>query len=497
MGVEVPLAIVQLFHQSGRGVSDMERNGETPRLLDRRPHLAVTDVEGVAFRCGCEIDDRLRKGQFPLGGAEEVIGLHRVDGHGQRARVGVPDILGGKADQPPGDIERILSGHQHPAEPVEGRVGIAPPEALVERGDDVVMLLPALVVLERLFLDRLFDEGAGDQTAVHPCIVGERDRRFEAVQRGARVPICRPDDMVERLRLDIEAEGAEPPFMVQKRVPDDPGEVLPGERLEGEDAHPGEKRRNHLERGVFRRRPDQRDQAALDMGEKSVLLRLVEAVNLIHEEDRPAPVEPPQFGGLLNDGADLLHAGEDRREADEVRFCLLGQDPGERRLPRTGRSPEDDGKEPVLFHSPSQQTLRAQQVALADILVETPRPHPLGQWPVVVPPVLLIKKFHSSVPGTVAIGIPLFFTGLLLFFLTQPGRLDDLEKRRHPVFRGLAPETIPYLRRQRFTQVVLDREGGIPAADDLPAGKLSRLMLAIGKGDLPAEPRTTDDPILE
>jgi len=78
--------------------------------------------------------------------------------------------------------------------------------------------------------------------------------------------------------------------------------------------------------------------------------------------------------------------------------------------------------------------------------------------------------------------------------LTLPGRLDAVEKGRHPVFRNLAAEAIPDLRRQSLAQVFLDRESGIPAANNLPAGKLPRLPFTIGKGNLTAESRATDDP---
>jgi hypothetical protein len=94
----------------------------------------------------------------------------------------------------------------------------------------------------------------------------------------------------------------------------------------------------------------------------------------------------------------------------------------------------------------------------------------------------------------IAIGIQPFFNGLMPFFLTLLGRLDDVEKGRHPVFRNLAAEAIPDLRRQSLAQVFLDRESGIPAANNLPAGKLPRLPFTIGKGNLPAESRTTSDP---
>jgi len=107
--------------------------------------------------------------------------------------------------------------------------------------------------------------------------------------------------------------------------------------------------------------------------------------------------------------------------------------------------------------------------------------------------ILLIKKIHVSIPGMIAIGIQSFFTGLTLFFPALPGRINDVEKGRQPVFRSLAAEAIPDLRRQSLAQVFLDRESGTPAANNLPAGKLPRLPFTVGKGDLAAESRTTDN----
>ena len=288
----------------------------------------------------------------------------------KRPGIGVPDVLGGETDHAPGEIEGVFARHQHPAEPVKGRVGIAPPEALVEGRDEIVVFLPAFVVLERLLLDRLLDEGAGDPPCFSGGPVRKRRRRFEAVQGGAGIPIRRPDDVGQGLRFDLETEAAEPAFAVREGGPDDPGEVLFGEGFEGENAHPGEKRRDDLEGGILRRGADQGNQAAFDVGKKGVLLGLVETVDLVHEEDRPAPVEPPQFGGLVDDSADLLHAGEHRGEADEVGLRLPGQDPGECRLSRTRRTPEDDGEDTVLLNGPPQKAVRSDEVILADVLFE-------------------------------------------------------------------------------------------------------------------------------
>ena len=85
------------------------------------------------------------------------------------------------------------------------------------------------------------------------------------------------------------------------------------ERLEPEDASPAEERRVDLEVRVLGRRPDERDRAVLDLRQEGVLLGLVEAVDLVEEEDgrRAAPIEPlagpgdrrPHVGDAAHDGA--------------------------------------------------------------------------------------------------------------------------------------------------------------------------------------------------
>jgi hypothetical protein len=68
-----------------------------------------------------------------------------------------------------------------------------------------------------------------------------------------------------------------------------------------------------LERGVFRGRADEDDVAGLDARQEGVLLRLVEAVNLVDEDNRAAPGRPPQPFGLGHHLADFLDARHHRR----------------------------------------------------------------------------------------------------------------------------------------------------------------------------------------
>ena len=76
----------------------------------------------------------------------------------------------------------------------------------------------------------------------------------------------------------------------RRSAPDDLAQILVGERLQLDDLAAREQRRVDLEVRVLGRRSDQRHEPFLDGGQQRVLLRLVEAVDLVEEEDRPLPV---------------------------------------------------------------------------------------------------------------------------------------------------------------------------------------------------------------
>ena len=78
---------------------------------------------------------------------------------------------------------------------------------------------------------------------------------------------------------------------------DDDGDLLVGQRLERVELHPRHQRRVDLEVRVLGRRPDQRHEPLLDRRQERVLLRLVEAVDLVEEEDRALPVRAEALAG--------------------------------------------------------------------------------------------------------------------------------------------------------------------------------------------------------
>src|SRR4029077_19701712 len=67
-------------------------------------------------------------------------------------------------------------------------------------------------------------------------------------------------------------------------------ELLQGQRQELVELCSGQQRRVDLEVGVLGRRADEGDDSLLDTGKERVLLRLVEAVDLVEEQDRALSV---------------------------------------------------------------------------------------------------------------------------------------------------------------------------------------------------------------
>src|SRR5262249_12274795 len=104
------------------------------------------------------------------------------------------------------------------------------------------------------------------------------------------------------------------------------------------------------------------------MREERVLLGLVEAVDLVDEEDRALTPEGETLLRLGDEAAHLLHAGEHRGERREVGLGVRREQGGERRLPGTGRPPEDHGMEVAGFDGNAQETSGAEQMRLPDEL---------------------------------------------------------------------------------------------------------------------------------
>ena len=133
------------------------------------------------------------------------------------------------------------------------------------------------------------------------------------------------------------------------------------------------------EERVLRRGPHKDHFALLHARQEHVLLGLVEAMDLIDEQQGSLARRREPVVGLYEQLAQLLDPGGHGADLLEVAAALAGQQPGERCLAGARRPVEDHGAEPIGRQEPPQELALAQKVLLADELVERRRPHPRGQ----------------------------------------------------------------------------------------------------------------------
>ena len=160
---------------------------------------------------------------------------------------------------------------------------------------------------------------------------------------------------------------------------DDPRRSPGLQALESRHPDPGQEGRNNFKRGVLGGGSQEGQQARFHVGQKGVLLNLVEAVDLVHEEDRSVALPLQGQTGLLDDLADLLDPGQDGRKGGEFLFGFSGQEQGQGGLARARGAPEDEGGR--LFPDPLrvQEFAGSQEMAVAHHILQVSGAHPLRQ----------------------------------------------------------------------------------------------------------------------
>ena len=125
-------------------------------------------------------------------------------------------------------------------------------------------------------------------------------------------------------------------------------------------------------------RPDEGDRAILDLGQQPVLLGAIEAVDLVDEQERGLTRAPPRLGLLVN-LAQVRHPGHHRRELHQWLVQAPGEQASKRGLAGAGRPPQDDRAELAAGEHAPERRVRAEQVVLADQLIQGLRAQPVGE----------------------------------------------------------------------------------------------------------------------
>jgi len=351
------------------------------RHLDAQPlpyvgHGPVDGADGrIALRGRGDVGRGLGERDPGLGHPHLAGRLGGRRGQHQGPGIGVAHVLRRADDHAPGQVERILSRLEHPGHPVQGRVRVSAAEALDEGGDEIVMIVPP--VARGRPLEDLAHDGGGDR---HPAPFRPRgqDGEFQGVQGLARIPVGKPRDPSQRTGFDLHPKLPEPPLPVRQGPPEQLDEVRLLEPSEREDHRTRGQGRHQGEEGVLRRGADQGDRPLLHLGQQPVLLRLVETVDLVDEQDRLAAGQGRGFR-RRDRLPDLGQARGHGVQAQELRGRPFRDDTGQGRLSRARRTVEHEGDEGVFLDGPPERPPRRKQMRLSDELVQASRLHAPGE----------------------------------------------------------------------------------------------------------------------
>ena len=217
--------------------------------------------------------------------------------------------------EPARDEPRVLAGFEHAREPVDAGVGIRAADRLDERGDDVVVLVVAVV--DRL---RSASAASASSSAMRPvarstasaCATSSTVRRWRA---SPSLLSTRCSSASSSISV---ASSPRPRSLVGERALRELAQIVVGERLEPEQRAAREQRAGEREERVLGGRADEHEQTLLDEREQHVLLRAGEAVHLVEEEDRALAAFAEPGPGPLGDLAHVLHARAHRARASRT-----------------------------------------------------------------------------------------------------------------------------------------------------------------------------------
>ncbi|MPM40321.1 hypothetical protein SDC9_86961 [bioreactor metagenome] len=371
--VEIALAVAEPARPGKRGIPQIDRHRLVEARLRVRRRLAQRDNHAVGLWRLAEKDDCLRERESRFRQADMVERLRRGNGLHHRLRVGKSNVLAGVRNQPSRNDARIDPRVQQPRKPCNRRVGIPAAKALAERGEHVVKKL--LVALDDLFLTGLGGDFARDVHHAHFVRRGGQHRELQRVERVSAVPVGDGGKGMQRFLVQFDAHPPEPAFFVLERVLHRLLNVLVGQRIKLKHAAAGDDGARHRDHRVFRRRSDEADRALFERGKQRVALGLAPAVALVEQQVGRLAIELEPLLRFLDNGAEFLDPRGDGVELDKRAAGRVGHNRGKRGLARTRWAKKDGGLQPVGQNCAAQQLALADNVLLADELVQRARAH--------------------------------------------------------------------------------------------------------------------------
>jgi hypothetical protein len=159
---------------------------------------------------------------------------------------------------------------------------------------------------------------------------------------------------------------------------EDDHHLLAFERRDDHHLRPRQQRGVHFERRIFRGGADEDDVSRFDKRQKGVLLRLVESVDLVDEDDRLRAAGLPFPARFLHQRPDLFDRAAGGGERDELGPGLIGDDARQGGFSGTGRPPEDHRGDAIALDGGAQEASFAEELVESDDVFEGARTQSFG-----------------------------------------------------------------------------------------------------------------------
>ena len=163
MEVFIVFPVIQILHELGRSIAEMERNRQITvffDILSRSDSGAIGDI--ILFGFG-QIDGQLKQEDIAFRHSDLGDSIVDLIGEQQSVVVSRSDIFGCETQKPSRKIQGILASHKHPLHPITCSVSVAVTQRFMDGRDDIVMFLSVPIVIYVL-LSRLEDELIGDHS---------------------------------------------------------------------------------------------------------------------------------------------------------------------------------------------------------------------------------------------------------------------------------------------------------------------------------------------
>ncbi len=375
VGVFVIYADAHLFCTAVVSVHEMERDGPVaPGLL--LPFGGKNAGAGaIALRREAHVQHRLGQNDLGLRKSHHFRCLRRGYRHLQRPGIRQAHIFGRADHDAPGNKGWFLTAIDHTRQVVKRRIRVAPPHTFDESGNDIVMVVPILIIRRSPLTGHLGDFLRRQGAAIRKHGAG----LFQKIQRHPRVAAGVGGNQGQCVLRGPIVMNPQPPLLVSERPPQDRNDGLIGQRFQMNEPHTGKQRPIDFEIGILCGSADQNERAVFHIGKQHILLALVEAMNFIDENNGAPAIVRELLLRLHHHIANIFDAAGRGIHLHETTLRHLRNHRSDGGLPAPRRSEQEKRRDRILLDHAIQKRLPPDGRLLPHDLIEPPRPHAIRQ----------------------------------------------------------------------------------------------------------------------